>query len=109
MRGRSVVDSMLQHATSPEAAPVQPTVNRPRTRLQDNIVQLKVYSDRTMQYEHQGLRVVHEPQTLHEALSDAHWKEGMDDEFVALVRKRRDTLFQQVKHRMLWIVSGFTR
>jgi hypothetical protein len=66
-----VVDSTLQHATS-QAATVQLTLNRPHTRLQDNIVQPKVYTDGTMQYDHHGLSVVHEPQTLHEALSDAH-------------------------------------
>jgi hypothetical protein len=36
--GEYMADSMVQHATSTEVASVQPTANRPRTRLQENIM-----------------------------------------------------------------------
>jgi hypothetical protein len=55
-----------------------PVVNRPRTRLQDNIVKPKIFSDGMVWYDRKGLGVTREQQTLGEALGDEKLKEAMD-------------------------------
>jgi hypothetical protein len=49
---------------------VPPAMNRPRTRLQDNIVKPKIFSNGMMRYDCKGLGVTREAQTLSEALRD---------------------------------------
>jgi hypothetical protein len=41
-----------------------------------------------VRYDHKGLGVTREPQTLSEALGDEKWKEAMDQEFATLQKNR---------------------
>jgi hypothetical protein len=66
----------------------QPAASRPRTQLQDNIVKPKKYMDGTIRYDCLGLLSPREPQSLLEALTDVHWKDAMDEEFLALMKNK---------------------
>jgi hypothetical protein len=88
----SNANSSTSHApaSTPEVLDlsVQLEVARPRTRLQDNIVKPKVFTDGTVWYDRLGLAMIHEPKTLHEALHDEHWKGAMDEEFSSLMKNK---------------------
>jgi histone deacetylase 1/2 len=63
--------------------------NRPRTRLQQGIVQPKIITDGRIRYDR--IRFANfcstgEPSNLQEALDDPRWKSAMDEEFSALAR-----------------------
>jgi hypothetical protein len=63
-------------------------VTRPRTRLQDNIVKPKKFTDGTVHYGRLGLMSTREPQSLSEALDNENWKGAMDVEFSALKKNK---------------------
>jgi hypothetical protein len=71
-----LVSTSSGESCSPSAEPVP---LRPRTRLQDNILKPKKFTDVTVRYdEHHDFLCTHEPHSLHEAIADANWKEAMD-------------------------------
>ncbi|WVZ49109.1 hypothetical protein U9M48_000490 [Paspalum notatum var. saurae] len=86
-------------ATSPPQAP--PAQHSMRTRLKDNIVQTKQFTDGTVRYSQNargfacsltdrnpamGHSTVSEPYNLEQALSSPEWKQAMDVEYSALMR-----------------------
>jgi hypothetical protein len=77
----------LQH-TNPLGVPEQQVTHMPHTRLQDNNVKPKVFSDGAVRYDRLGLGVVREPQSLHEALEDKRCRQTMDEEFTALMKNK---------------------
>jgi hypothetical protein len=80
------VSNSTQNATAMEILDISSvlTTTRPRTRLQDNIVKPKKFTDGIVHYDKLGLISTREPQSLQDALSDEHWKKAMDEEFLAL-------------------------
>lgn len=74
--------------------PIHGPITHPRTRLQNNIRQPKVFFyDSTVRYD--MLLDVQEPKTLHEALNSPQWKLAMDDEYQALMRNNTWHLVDQ--------------
>jgi hypothetical protein len=68
-------------------AAAAPPLERPRTRLQDGIVQPKIITDGRIRYD--KLRFAYfcstgEPDNIQEALGDPRWKTAMDEEIFAL-------------------------
>jgi hypothetical protein len=78
-------------------------VTRPRTRLQDNIVKPKKFTDGTVHYGRLGLVSTREPQSLSEALDNENWKGAMDVEFSAL--KKNKTWHLVLVHRAQNIID----
>jgi hypothetical protein len=68
--------------------PAPPVANRPRTRLQDNIVKKKVFTYCTVRYDRLGLMSTCESKIIHEALDSNEWKNAMDVEFSALMNNK---------------------
>lgn len=81
------------HAILPNPAP------RSRTRLQAGIRKPKIYTDGTVRYG--NLAVCDEPTNISAALSDPHWKQAMESEFLALMRNNTWHLVPPVSGRNL--------
>ena len=76
-----------------------PVPQRPTTRLSQGIRKPKTYTDGTIRYVNM-LSTFEEPATLHDALTNPHWKQAMDVEFDALQKKTRlDILFHHKEGR----------
>jgi hypothetical protein len=88
--GFVAVSDSTSTATTMEVLDISniPTMTQPRTRLQDNIVKPKKFTDGTVCYDNLGLVSTREPQSLQAALGDEHWKRAMDEEFSALQRNK---------------------
>ena len=71
---------------SPEASPLPPTLQRPRTRLQSGIVKKKTFTDGTICYGNFCSTV--EPHNLQEALDDPTWRKAMEEEYSALIKNQ---------------------
>ena len=73
--------SLLQPGSSGEV----PTVPRPATRSQSDIVKPKTYSDGTVRWCNSAA-VLEEPTTLNDALRDKNWIMAMNEEHRALIQ-----------------------
>jgi hypothetical protein len=96
------VSDSTQNATAMEVLDISnvPTTTRPCTRLQDNIVKPKKFTDGTVHYDNLGLISTREPQSLQDALSDEHWKRAMDEEFLAHKKNKTWHLVQHTVCRI---------
>lgn len=69
--------------------PTSSAPTRPHTRLSSGIWKEKVYTDGTIKYG--CFTSTGEPQSTDEALGDKNWKEAMDAEYMALMKKKHGT------------------
>lgn len=80
----SVGNSLLPASSAIPEPPMLDLAERPRTRLQNNIVQPKKLFPSMIRYGH--FCATGEPETVKEAMSDARWTQAMHDEYSALMR-----------------------
>lgn len=90
--GDTLGDSFSSNSSSPleeVTAPVNTRVHQMRTRLQNNVIQPKKFTDGTVRYPLTGRTAfAAEPSSLPQALAYPRWKAAMDSEFQALQEKQ---------------------
>ena len=76
-----------QPAANNSGSPMASTqIQRPRTRLQSDIIKAKVFTDGTVHYG--NFCSTGEPQNLQEALDDPVWRKAMEEEYSTLMKNQ---------------------
>jgi hypothetical protein len=91
--GTSTTPSVEQSETAEAVQSVVQPLHQMRTRLRDNIVKPKEFTDGTVRYNAAATlknmaKPVTEPGSLSEALKYKEWRQAMDTEYAALLKNQ---------------------